>query len=287
VKRLLRALALALTLALLSPGMAGAADGCTDFLSGCVTTVRNGVGWYYSAQERAFFSTPAAFAGPTEPTFEYRYVPTCPANSPGSIGGVCAGALCTTSDGEPGVAFWQFSRPLGGGSGWSMQGTMCVPGERRVDLADVEAAARSIIESRFREIAEPTIEMAPQGSGLVNLPLLAWTDDPGEFRLDITQPLPGVISGTPQYEWVWSNGTTSQGAGRPYSPAVSPSEDPGYYVSSTYRQRGDAAVTLTVTWRGQVTVPGVQPVDIAPLVYTSSASLPVLEAKSVLVDAGS
>lgn len=282
----MRALTLALVLMLsgLPTGSADALGGCTDFLSGCALTASNGMGWYYSAEERAFFSTPAAFAGATEPSFEYAYAPTCQGNGPGSSS-ACAAALCTASTGAPGVTYWQFTRPVSPPSSpWTLQATLCIPGERRVDLADIEAQVRAIIEAKFREIAEPTVRMAPQGSGLVNLPVLAWTDDPGDFRLNIEQPLPGVITGTPQFSWAWSNGATSQGPGRPYSAQVSPSSDPGAYVSATYPHRGQASVTLTVTWRGQVTVPGVQPVNIEPLVYTSTASLPVVEARSVLVE---
>jgi hypothetical protein len=244
------------------------------------------VGWYYSAEDQAFFSTPAAFAVSSEPMLEYTFVPTCQANAPGSAGGICAAALCTTSAGEPGVTFWQFSRPVDPpGSGWTLQDTICVPGERRVDLADIEAQVRQIIEDKFREIAEPQIQFAPQTAALVNLPVLAWTQDVGDVRLDIEQPLPAAIDASPQYRWQWSNGTASEGPGRPYSPDVSPTEDGSFYVSSSYKRRGEASVTLTVTWRAQVTVPGVEPVDLDPLVYTSSASLPVREARSVLVDA--
>jgi hypothetical protein len=183
------------------------------------------------------------------------------------------------------VLFWQFSRRVNQpGAAWELQGSQCLAGERRVDLADVEAEVRRIVEERFRDIAEPTIEMAPASAALVNLPVLAWTADRRDVTLDITQPLPGRITASPEYRWEWSNGATASGPGRPYSPAVSPTADPGYYVATTYDRPGQARVTLTVRWNGQVTVPGVPAVDIDALVYTSSASVPVREARSVLVD---
>jgi hypothetical protein len=49
--------------------------------------------------------------------------------------------------------------------------------------------------------------------------------------------------------------------------------------------RGDASVILTVTWTGDVTVPGLPPVAISPLVYTSPAGFVVREARAQLVDA--
>jgi hypothetical protein len=67
---------------------------------------------------------------------------------------------------------------------------------------------------------------------------------------------------------------------------VSPTEQDGYYVSSVFDRRGEASVALTVTWTGAVAVPGLAPVPISPLVYTASASLPIQEARAVLVDSG-
>ena len=46
---------------------------------------------------------------------------------------------------------------------------------------------------------------------------------------------------------------------------------------------GDASVELTVTWRGAVTVPGLPPVDISPLVYSAPAAFDVREARTQLV----
>jgi hypothetical protein len=260
---------------------------CTDFLSGCATTESDGIGWYYSAQERAFFQTPGSFQpGSDKPNLEWAYVPACDGNDPDSTtSGLCTGALCTAPTGDPGVLFWQFSRRLNPpGGAWELKGSQCLAGERRVDLADVEAEVRRVVEERFREIAEPSIDMAPASGALVNLPVLAWTADRGDVTLDITQPLPGRITATPQYAWEWSNGVTASGPGRPYSPDLSPTTNPGSYVSSTYDRPGQARVTLTVRWNGQVSVPGVPPVDIDALVYTSSASVAVREARSVLVD---
>jgi hypothetical protein len=159
-----------------------------------------------------------------------------------------------------------------------------VPGELRVDLADVEAEIRRVVEEKFREIVQPTIQLSPRNGGLVNLPVLAWTDDRGEVTLDIEQPLPGTVRATPSYAWTWSNGTTATGPGIPYSPGISPTAQPDRYVHAVYRQRGEASVTLTVTWEGDVSVPGVPPVDIEPLVYSVPASLAIREARAELVD---
>ena len=267
--------------------IATAAEKCVaTIILGNACTSDSGIGWYYSAAQRAFFRTPASFqAGSDAPDLEWSYVPTCDGNTPGGDGDACTAALCTAPGNEPGVTFWVFSRPLDPpGSDWTMTGTQCIPGEQRVDLADVEAQIRRIIEDKFREIARPTIEVAPATGALVNVPVLAWTTDPGDVTLQIEQPLPGEVRASPSYEWQWSNGVTSAGPGRAYTSDLSPTRTPDHYVHSVFDQRGDASVTLTVTWTGDVTVPGLPPIDIEPLVYTAPAGFTVLEARAQLVD---
>jgi len=274
-------------LTLLLPWLAWAADE-TWGTGGSAYTTDSGVGWYYSATKQAFFKTPTSFAQATTtgPELQWSYVPTCDGNTPGGSGDACLAALCTAPGGEPGVNFWVFSRPTSPpGEDWELAGSQCIPGEQRVDLADVEAEVRGIIEDKYREIAEPQLRLAPEGGGLVNLPVLAWTNDPGDVTLQIEQPLPGRIRATPAYTWRWSNGTASAGPGQPYTPALSPSATPDHYVHSVFASRGEGSVTLTVAWTGDVTVPGLPAVDIAPLVYTSTASFPVREARAQLVDA--
>ena len=253
---------------------------------GNAITRDNGIGWYYSATQRAFFRTPASFhPGSDAPDLEWSYVPTCDGNTPGGNGDVCGAALCTAAGDEPGVTFWVFSRPVDPpDSPWTNTGTQCIPGEQRVDLADVEAQIRRIIEDRFREIAEPSVEVAPPNAGLVNVPVLAWTSDPGDVTLQIEQPLPGEVRASPSYQWQWSNGVTSTGPGRAYTSGLSPTRTPDHYVHAVFDQRGDASVTLTVTWTGDVTVPGLPPIDIEPLIYTAPAGFTILEARAHLVD---
>lgn len=263
-----------------------AAECVETVLLGQACTTDSGVGWHYSAEERAFFLQPASSSGVSgEPSREWTEVPVCAGNQPGALAVACAASACTTVDGEPGVLQWVFSRPVSPpGSAWTLEDTQCRAAPRRVDLADIEAEVRRVIEDKFREIAEPSVELAPATGGLVNLPVLAWTDDPGEVTLQIEQPLPGEIRATPEYAWEWSNGQTSSGSGRPYTSSVSPTAQPDHYVHAVYRQRGPAEVVLTVTWSGDVTVPGLPPVDIAPLVYTAPASFAVREARTELVD---
>ena len=270
--------------AIAMPGTALAADSTWGTGGGSYTT-SSGIGWQYSAEEQAFYRTPTSVAVDAGgPDLQWSFVPACEGNTPGGAFAACSAAVCTTADGEAGVVFWTFSRPVTpADSDWSLSGTQCMLGEERVDLADVEAEIRRIIEDRFREIARPTVTLAPPNGGLVNLPVLAWTQDAGEVTLSFEQPLPGTVTASPSYEWAWSNGSVSYGPGIPYSDGVSPTRAPDRYVHTVFDEDGDASVELTVTWSGAVTVPGLPPVDIAPLVYSAPAAFDVREARSQLV----
>ena len=248
-------------------------------------TTSSGIGWHYSAEEQAFFRTPSSFAVDAGgPELQWSFVPACDGNTPGGSFDACSAALCTTADGEPGMTFWTFSRPvIPTDSDWTMSGQQCMPGEERVDLAEVEAEIRRIVEDRFREIARPTVTLAPPAGGLVNRPVLAWTQDAGEVTLSFEQPLPGSVTASPSYEWAWSNGAVSYGPGIPYTDDVSPTRAPDRYVHAVFATDGNASVELTVTWTGAVTVPGLPPVDISPLVYSAPATFDVREARAQLV----
>ncbi len=248
-------------------------------------TTSSGIGWHYSAEEEAFFRTPTSVAVDSSgPELQWSFVPACTGNAPDGSFDACATAVCTTSEGEVGITFWLFSRPVTPpDSAWSLSGQQCMLGQERVDLADVEAEIRRIIEDRFREIAQPTVSLAPPAGGLVNLPVLAWTEDAGEVTLSFEQPLPGTVTASPTFEWAWSNGSTSYGPGIPYTESVSPTRSPDRYVHAVFDGDGDASVELTVTWTGQVTVPGLPPVEISPLGYTAPAAFAVREARTQLV----
>ena len=274
-----------LSLLTIAPSLAMAL-GSTWGTGGRPITTDSGVGWHYSAEQQAFFQTPQSYQPASdEPEVDWSYVPTCDSNVPGGDANLCRAAMCTTGQGDPGVFFWVLSRPrLPLDSPWDVSGTQCIAGERRVDLAEVEAEVRRIIEDKFREIARPSVSVAPADRALVNLPVLAWTDDPGDVTLAIEQPLPGEIRASPSYLWSWSNGVSSHGPGRPYSSSISPTAVPDSYLHSVFRARGDETVTLTVTWTGDVTVPGLAPIEIAPLVYETTAPFAVREARAELVD---
>jgi len=150
-------------------------------------------------------------------------------------------------------------------------------------VAAVEARLR---EELYKNLAHPEILVNPSPRALVNLPVIVSTEDPGPQSLDFTTPLPGTIDAEPSYAWTWSDGHTSEGSGRAYTQAVSPTRNPDYYVAHTYRSSGPAGVTLTVTWRATATVNGAGTVPLDPIEFTAASAFDVLEARSRLVAGG-
>lgn len=267
----------------LNPSTAVAGD--EDWLTGGdARTTGSGVQYYYSASEKVFVQVGGTFEPPSStPQLEWRYTPRCSNND--STLGLCGGALCTTAEGNPGLLYSVFSRLLSDPSApWTFHGTRCEGHARSVDLADVEAAARTALEERYRDIARPTIEAAPADAALVNLPVLAWTPGQDAVTLDITEPLPGQISASPTYTWTWSNGETGTGPGQAYRPSHDPLAHPEDYVMTTYVGPGEGVVMLTATWDATFEMPGVATVPLSPLVYTQDRSFPVREARTVLLD---
>jgi hypothetical protein len=142
-----------------------------------------------------------------------------------------------------------------------------------------------VIEERFQHVAEPTITLAPAVDAIVNLPVLASTEDPGPLGFGITNPLPGRVEATSSYTWTWSNGVTNSGAGVGYD-GTSPTRNPGHYpVQSTFTGGRSGSVDLQVVWTITLMVDGLAPItDIEPLEYEASAGFGVRSARTVLVD---
>jgi hypothetical protein len=265
-----------------------------------VCTGGGGIAYHYNADERAFYRVPARMtdtraAEGDGPAWEVLYVTwACGFNQPENPGDVlCNDSYCTTSTGERGVWRVVYRRLEGSGDPWTpwpgsngmSQLRECLESTDPITLDQIRDELLAIIENRYRQISEPRIRIDPSGSALVNLPVLASTDDPGIQGFSITNPLPGAVEAAPTYAWTWSNGDTSSGPGRPYD-GTSPTGNPDYYgVLSTYSRSGDGSVTLEVTWDVVLAVPGNPPVtDIAPLIYTADADFTVRSAGTVLVD---
>nr|MDT0666653.1 PKD domain-containing protein [Micromonospora sp. DSM 115978] len=117
-----------------------------------------------------------------------------------------------------------------------------------------------------------------------NLPTLFHTAVPTAFAFDVTEPVPATISAVPRYHWDFGDGETGPDApGLPYDPAISPRDHPEAYVSHGYPEPGTYEVTLTVTWFGSFTVPGVaEAFPLEAVVLAATDELVVQESAGVL-----
>jgi hypothetical protein len=267
------------------------ANGCTLW-DGCVeSSARSGgFGYLYDRATQTFYADDPTADG-TETVggvrMQLRYVVNCVGNSTDEPRRVseCSTAICSLPDGSAGVSYLVYQRPDAGADWTPRAGPVCRGVADPIPLADVEAEIVRIFEAHFKNVVEPEITVAPAVNAVVNLPVLASTPDPGPLGFDITNPLPGRVEATPAYEWTWSNGQQSTGAGVGYD-GTSPSGNPGHYpVQTTFEDGGSGSVALTVVWSITLTVAGIPPItDIPPLEYSGSVDFPVRSARTVLVD---
>jgi len=255
----------------------------------CSGNDTGGFGYRYDRATQTFFPDDAPGGNETVDgvRVELRYVVNCAGNTaddPVTVG-ECSTSICAMPDGSPGVSFQVYQR-IDGAAVWELRpGTVCRDVGLPIPLADVAAEIARVIEAHFQHVVQPEITVAPAVNALVNLPVLASTPDQGPLGFDISNPLPGRVEATPSYEWTWSNGQRSTGAGVGYD-GISPTSNPGHYpVQSTFRAGGAASVDLTVIWSITLTVAGIPPItDIPPLEYDASAGFAIRSARTVLVD---
>lgn len=251
-----------------------------------------GVGYTYDSSTRTFYPEASGTEG-TEVSggvvWKVRYVILCGLNNPDQP----ADVLCVDAQCEQGGALGystQVFRRQSDSDPWEPW-----PGRERIcrvfdvgepiPLADVEDEILAVIEEHYERITRPEIEVVPAGNAVVNLPVLASTEDVGDVGFDIENPLPGRVDAEPAYTWQWSNGAGGEGPGRGYD-GTDPVAQPEHYpVRAVYSGSGDEQVVLAATWTITLTVDGIPPItDIEPLVYEASEEFTVRSARTVLVD---
>ncbi|NEE03741.1 hypothetical protein [Phytoactinopolyspora halotolerans] len=254
-----------------------------------------GVGYIYDSNTRTFYpDTPLPQGGEAIDedgvVWMVRYVVRCRTNEsdlPGNV--MCAEAICE-EDGEYGLYVRVYRRESESDpwEPWPGRDRVCQTagqGAEPIPLANVEAEVVSILEEHYKQITEPEIDVAPAVNAVVNLPVIASTEDPGTVGFDIENPLPGSVEAEPSYAWSWSNGSGGTGPGYGYD-GTDPITNPGHYpVHAVYTRSGDGHVDLTATWEVTLYVDGNPPItDIEPLVYTAAETFTVHSARTVLVD---
>lgn len=151
-----------------------------------------------------------------------------------------------------------------------------------INVADVADALADYLREEL--LPDPTVTIQPNGRSFANLPTLFHTAVPNAFAFDVDQPVVATISAVPRYSWDFGDGEIGPDApGLPYDPEISPREHPDAYVSHGFSKPGTYQVTLTVTWFGSFTVPGVaQAFPLAPVVLVAADDVVIEESAGVL-----
>jgi hypothetical protein len=266
---------------------------------GTVSSTGHGYRYVYSGGN--FYQVPVNGKAPKEEKStaqerpkEYFYQPACSGNSPASaigqgIGGdiMCTGAAATCPAGQlHAFVYWRY---VGDATVPKFDGDACVSPQSVISAADVVANARQSLVDYLREknLDSPSVSVQPRDAGVINIPAIAYTHDPGVQTLQIAQPFPSTLTATPHFVWSFGDGAAEgsypDSPGSPYD-GVDPAVHPAHYVAHAYATPGGKTVTCTVHWTAtlQVDALGVAiPVD--PVDLTATAPLQVHEAVSHLV----
>jgi hypothetical protein len=158
-------------------------------------------------------------------------------------------------------------------------------------LAYDPAQAAAFVAAYFQRLPLPlpNLRLSPSDRAVVNLPVIASADPPGQTTFIVSQvPFPTItVNAKVSWRWDWGDGSwvSTDWSGRPYD-GTDPRISPGHYVTHIYgspspgmRVRVSAVWTATYTIAG---IPGAQPIAGA-VTRTSSADLPVSEYGATLV----
>ncbi|SNQ48901.1 PDK repeat-containing protein [Frankia canadensis] len=158
-----------------------------------------------------------------------------------------------------------------------------LPDAAGIPLAQVQAELAAYLRDRL--LPKPSIVIAPSGRSIANLATILYSPTPPSYTFNVDQPVVATISAVPHYHWDFGDGSTGPDApGRPYDAAISPRDHPDAYVTHGYARPGQFQVTLTVTWNGTFTLPGVaQAFPLEAVNLAAAQPLVVNEASGVLV----
>lgn len=245
----------------------------------CGNTDDDSLNYYYSASDRKFYGVPGGGQGSDDgQQYDYDYKPVCPATLAPKAPILTCNTLTCTVDGSDGIVMMLYRRPAGTTEPWEGIGDACITSEHTVTLDEVTTAAE---EELHKVLAPPAAHTAPGPRALINLPVLFWTTDHGPQTLTIDQPLHGTITAEPTYTWSFPHGHTAIGPGAPYD-GTDPRDSPDHYLTYTYDQAGTAAASLTATWNAAITIDTNPPIDLEPILLTTTTQLDIVQTNTLL-----
>ena len=219
----------------------------------------------------------ATYLDPQGNRWRAAFTPFCRQNVSGTTiidDSMCIGAetICQRLGADDLAGMYMVITPLFVGPLPQLEGPICFGAASKIELAPIiEVGANP-----------PPILLQPRNA-IVNLPMIASTPDRPPITIEISDPIIGTASATPDFLWSFAPGAAAHGPGRPYD-GTSPAGNPGYYVDYTYREMGTPTVGLTVTWHVTFTIPGYPPVELTDVVRESSAITTIRSAGSELID---
>jgi hypothetical protein len=157
------------------------------------------------------------------------------------------------------------------------------------DLVPIVTIQRDVarLVTHYVRLPLAVVHSAPAGRTLVNLPTVLWATfaHPGAVTVTIDGASVTIRVRPVRFTWTFGDGSGgAAGVGRPYTAAVDPAADPGYYLTHQFRDvSGADRVTLAVAWAPTYTIEGVGgEFTTVQVSRVSAAVLDVLPAQAVL-----
>lgn len=254
------------------------------------STCPGNLSWAYNTAKRQFEYGNKLVPNEQEDKFLYDVKYACTGNDVGETEIECKTARdcepLTDADGTTlfGRKVLVMKRPKNGSGNWSPAGAGCRYAGKTVPMNDVVAAVERRLE---KEVGRPTITAQPPNRvTLVNFVSIFSAPAQQVTSLSIDAPVPGTLTGAPEYSWDLGDGIKQTGAGHLYDSGKDPS-DPGtdgYYVKAKYESKGRKHITLTLTWRVTMTLGGAGTVELDPIVFTANDYTEAREKRAVLVN---
>lgn len=254
------------------------------------STCEDELSWTYNRDRKQFEYGNEIVAEKQQNDFIYSVKYACTGNGVGETERECATArACPPKLDAAGTTLFGrkvllLKKRKDGVGTWAPAGAGCRYSTTTVPMADVVAAVQRRLE---KEVGRPTITAQPPNRvTLVNFVSIFSAPAQQVTSLSIDAPVPGTLTGAPEYSWDLDDGITQTGAGHPYDSGKDP-RDPGtdgFYVKAKYESKGRKDITLTLTWRVTMTLGGAGTVELDPIVFTANDYTEAREKRAVLVN---